>query len=385
MSASPVSKIRKLWGMILEGMVVIGLWFLSNLLYTTLWQFLGTRYGIAESSSASFLLRHGPPVVPPLLLVAVLWYVHYGRPSSGTAVEGTLLRLDQRGPSSARMLGHKSEISIIVGRDGGYVETSSFNAVNIMKTMCVGVRNTGSVFLTNCKLMLEARRGDNPTPETWLRDGPFSLNVAEERYLSVATYNEPISSQVTAESWIRLSAPPSGNFWSPPMLPISGGTVTLRATSTESRECTIICQFWAKDGTFYWQTMSGGALGNAASIGNGDFVPLAEAAARAYGELRAVGSSWAKAADSFAQSGVREKVYFAGALAGEIPIYGKHPPSLMYEVIDSEEFKRGGFREDGATFHYHGDQEPKYVDLAVKIDDLATAIEMMKGTPHGSW
>jgi hypothetical protein len=111
-----------------------------------------------------------------------------------------------------------------------------------------------------------------------------------------------------------------------------------------------------------------------------EFVPLPDAAARAYGELRAAGSSWAKAADSFAQNGVREKVYFAGALAGEIPIYGKHPPSLIYERIDADEFKRGMFKEDGKTFHYHRDQNPKYVNLAVKIADLTNAIETMKGS-----
>jgi hypothetical protein len=109
-----------------------------------------------------------------------------------------------------------------------------------------------------------------------------------------------------------------------------------------------------------------------------DFVPMPEAAARAYGELRAIGSSWANAADSFAQRGVRENIYFAGALGGEVPIYGKHPPSRIYEVIDSDEFKRGVFADDGATFHYHGEKNPQYVEIAVKNSDLISAIEKMK-------
>jgi hypothetical protein len=105
---------------------------------------------------------------------------------------------------------------------------------------------------------------------------------------------------------------------------------------------------------------------------------MPEAAARAYGELRANDSSWANAADTFAQYGVKERIYFAGALSGEIPICGKHPPSPLHEVIAPGEFKRGLFKDDGATFHYHDEQSPRYVEIAVKYRDLSKAIEQMR-------
>jgi hypothetical protein len=280
----------------------------------------------------------------------------------------------------------KSEIALVFGREGPYVETSSFNSVNVRKTVCVGVKNVGETYLSNCKLMFEARRPDNEVSERWLRDGPFSLNAGEERYLSVSAYNEPISEQTAPENWIMLSAPPSGNFWRPPMISAAGGAVTLTATSAESRECRVICKFWAKGGRFYWEEVSGNVLANSVSdprqrlpeLGNDEFVPMQEAATRAYSELRADGSSWAKAADSFAQHGVKEKVYFAGALSGEIPIYGKHPPSRIYEVISPDEFKRGSFKDDGASFHYYGNQNPQFIEIAVKNGDLSRAIEQMR-------
>jgi len=150
--------------------------------------------------------------------------------------------------------------------------------------------------------MFEATRANNGIRETWLRDGPFSLAIGEERYLSVVTYNEPISPQTAPENWIRLSALPSGNFWSPPMLPAAGGAVTLTATSAESRERRMICKFWAKEGKLHWEVVSRSVPATVASdTGQNEddkFIPRSEAAARAYGELRAHGSSWAKAADS---------------------------------------------------------------------------------------
>jgi hypothetical protein len=293
-----------------------------------------------------------------------------------------LIKPDWLWRSKAAHSSQKPEINLIIGRDGHYVENSSFNSVNVMKTVCVGVKNIGATHLSNCKLMFEATRADNGTRETWLRDGPFSLAIGEERYLSVVTYNEPISPQTAPENWIRLSAPPSGNFWSPPMLPAAGGAVTLTATSAESRERRMICKFWAKEGKLYWEMASGSVLATVASDPgqNEDdkFIPMPEAAARAYGELRANGSSWAKAADSFAQYGVEEKVYFANALSSEIPIYGKHPPSRIYEVINSNEFKRGLFKDDGANFHFHGDKNPQFIEIAVKNGDLSKVIEQMR-------
>jgi hypothetical protein len=274
-----------------------------------------------------------------------------------------------------------AEIDLIFGYDGHYIETNSFNSVNIMKTMCVGVKNTGGVYLSNCKLMFEARRPKDGVSETWLRHGPFSLNVGEERYLSVAAYNEPISPQTTPENWIRLSFE-SNNFWSAPMLPASGGSVTLTATSAESRECRTICKFWVKERKLFWEAAPGSlpaiAASNVSQNEDEKFIPMPEAAARAYGELRVAKSSWSKAADTFAQQGVPERIFFSSALAGEVPLYGKHPPSPLYEAINSDEFKSGSFEDEGATFRRHGERKPRYVDVAVKSGDLSKAIDLMR-------
>jgi len=188
----------------LEAATVIGLWFLSNFFYSLLWRFIETRYGVGESSLTDFLLQHGPPIIPPLILLSALWYIHYGRP--------------------------------MVSR----------------------------------------------TPND-----------------------------------------------------------------------------------------------------DGKFVPMPKAAAMAYGELRAIGSTWAAAADDLsAQTGVSEKIYFAGALSGEVPIYGKHPPSDIYEVINSNAFPRGGFEDDGAIFRYYGEKNPLYVEIAVEASDLRKAIDLMKNPKY---
>jgi hypothetical protein len=115
-------------------------------------------------------------------------------------------------------------------------------------------------------------------------------------------------------------------------------------------------------------------------------IPMPEAARLAYEELREIGSMWAGAADRLAARLEGESRndaalrYMAVALHNQdVPIYGAHPPSRRRELIDLDEFKRGGFDNAGATFSYYMEKEPRYVDLAVRKGELAAAIEKMKG------
>jgi hypothetical protein len=119
-----------------------------------------------------------------------------------------------------------------------------------------------------------------------------------------------------------------------------------------------------------------------------DFIPMPEATRRAYEALRTAKSVWAGAADRFSGSNLGKTqeegalLYMATALRTmKVPIYGAHPPSRIRELIDPDEFKRGGFRDYGATFHYHLNKHPEYVDIAVRKKDLAEAIEKMENDP----
>lgn len=147
----------------------------------------------------------------------------------------------------------KPELSILIGQDGHYVSAQSHNVYNIMKTVMVGVKNTGGVFLSNCKLSYEAQDKDGGELQKWLSDGPFSLNVGEERYVSLAAYNEPVSPHPVGADGIRLAGPPSGNFWRPPTLSSQGGVVTITAESAESQPCKTICRLWVSDEKLHWE------------------------------------------------------------------------------------------------------------------------------------
>lgn len=116
-----------------------------------------------------------------------------------------------------------------------------------------------------------------------------------------------------------------------------------------------------------------------------DFVEMEEATTRMYEQLRKLGSPWIDAADQFAGSGLGKtqeegvRLYLATALTTlGFPLYGKHLPSRIREPIEPDEFKHGRFSDNGATFIYHGNKTPQYVDVAVRPDDLKHAIEQMK-------
>lgn len=147
----------------------------------------------------------------------------------------------------------KPGLSIVIGHDGHYVSAQSHNVYNVMKTVSVGVKNTGEVFLSNCKLSYEARDKDGGEPQKWHADGPFSLNVGEERYVSLGAYDEPVPPHPIGADYIGLAAPPSGTFWHPPAFSSQGGVVTITAASAESKPCKTMCRLWVSEGKLHWE------------------------------------------------------------------------------------------------------------------------------------
>jgi hypothetical protein len=111
-------------------------------------------------------------------------------------------------------------------------------------------------------------------------------------------------------------------------------------------------------------------------------ITLREAATIAYERLREFGSIYAAAADKLggldkpaAEGALMWFVYF---LQPRIPVYGKHPPSRTLELINTLEFKRGGFENGGNSFHCFGEKEPKFTDLTVNRTDVLNLIESIR-------
>jgi len=144
------------------------------------------------------------------------------------------------------------ELCIVIGHDGHYVETKNTDNDNVWRTVLIGVKNTGGTYLSNCELNCKAIDRETSALQEWIREGSFSLNVGEEKYIRLASYNEPLPHHSTGRNWIKLHAQPSGNFWRPPTLSADGGNVTLTATSAESRPCEVVCRLWVKDGKLCW-------------------------------------------------------------------------------------------------------------------------------------
>ena len=149
----------------------------------------------------------------------------------------------------------RSALRIEIGHDDRYVESKSYNIYNVMKTVSVGIKNTGDSYISNCKVTYSTRdSNDSGKVDGWHRDGPFTLNPGEERYLSLAAYNEPIPPHpVGVAERIRLSAPPSGSFWHPPTLHAHGGLVTIRVESKEIPPCEENCRIWTVEGILHWE------------------------------------------------------------------------------------------------------------------------------------
>nr|WP_198980095.1 hypothetical protein [Herbaspirillum sp. ASV7] len=147
------------------------------------------------------------------------------------------------------------KMELLVGQEGPYVETRSHNIYNLSKTVLIGVKNSGSTLLTNCKLEFEATDKDSAKQQTWHRDGPFSLNIGEERLISLAMYGEPVPPHPQGTDRIQLSALPSSYLWRAPALPLAGGVVKVIAFSSETPPCELYCKLWVENEKLKWERL----------------------------------------------------------------------------------------------------------------------------------
>jgi hypothetical protein len=75
--------------------------------------------------------------------------------------------------------------------------------------------------------------------------------------------------------------------------------------------------------------------------------------------------------------------WYATALVGQpqrehIPVYATKPPSRKRIVIPSEELPRGIISDEGRSFKYWGQNEPKYVDLQIKRSYMKKRIKEIR-------
>lgn len=114
------------------------------------------------------------------------------------------------------------------------------------------------------------------------------------------------------------------------------------------------------------------------------YMPLSEAAQKVYEELRENDKNhWHI---KLAERGHSVLKYFAIAISVNTDIYGKHPPSTKLEKLDSDEINGLGQFDDYAnTFSNYQENEPKYIDLAIKNSSFRNIIRTLRAendTPY---
>jgi hypothetical protein len=109
-------------------------------------------------------------------------------------------------------------------------------------------------------------------------------------------------------------------------------------------------------------------------------MPLQKAARIAYEEARASGSVWAHAAERLAVNKTPEGIldYFAAYFAGEVPLFGKRPPSTREEVIDQLQAKHGVFSDGAKTLTLRDKSRTSFIDLRVEKKNLAQMVEAVR-------
>jgi len=110
------------------------------------------------------------------------------------------------------------------------------------------------------------------------------------------------------------------------------------------------------------------------------YTPLSDAARNLYEDLREFDNQHAQIlmAESFDNEPDGVLNYFAITISTHAEIFGKRPPSTKLEKLDQAEFGRGQFAFGGDELRYYGNDAPRYIDLAVKSNELPKILDWLK-------
>lgn len=107
-----------------------------------------------------------------------------------------------------------------------------------------------------------------------------------------------------------------------------------------------------------------------------EFISMRDAATQLYSEARARQASLAKSVETL--SGEDIVGHMAIYLGVEIPIWGKKPPSTLYERISKDEIKQMTFEAGSVELHKFFKPSAEFTDLQVKSTDLEKVIADLK-------
>jgi hypothetical protein len=145
-----------------------------------------------------------------------------------------------------------SPLNIIIGAGSAFEEKRASGLYKTRHTFVIAIKNDDKKrFLSNCKFFLDIPDKNGGMSRSYLLVGSFTLNASEERYVPIASYDEPATVSRHAGDSIRLHIPIGsgydvGHCW-PWQLPVGAYSLTLRATSKETAPCEIACNLWVDD------------------------------------------------------------------------------------------------------------------------------------------
>ena len=119
-------------------------------------------------------------------------------------------------------------------------------------TVSIGVRNSHPErFITNCRCILKLPENVSAYSHSWLMgDGSFTLAAREEKLVPIAYHHVFVEKDPSRLDLIQLCVNlPGGSYLGniAPDLPVGTQFITLEATSTETKPCSITCKVWVEE------------------------------------------------------------------------------------------------------------------------------------------
>lgn len=131
-------------------------------------------------------------------------------------------------------------LKIVVGSGSEFEEVHP-RPNHVARTVLACAENTDkNHFISNCKVSVEVSGGG-----TYQLVDSFTLNPTEKRFFPIATHHE-----ADVDKFIHIAVPRVGGFFAEAYnvrLPLTGGMITIKATSAETRPAQQICHLFVDD------------------------------------------------------------------------------------------------------------------------------------------
>jgi len=310
-------------------------------------------------------------VLIAVLLVAALTTIVAAGASGGIRWL-RLRRVPSAGPTTVTHVSSvdAGPLEMNIGEDGPFYDIPKYSLYAITRRLKIELRNVDRAkTVTDCKVQITKIEPYSGYRGPWVLVENAKLTAGDQMYIPVAQLNEARDKAKYAcgDDTIAVCVESKA-----PLLPAEvENRLTIRATGHDTPYVEVVCKLWVD---------AAGHLRIAKADPQDDFIPLLEAATRAYEQTRNDRIASFAVANDATPDGILRWYCYALVIPRDngplMQLFGTRPPSRVQEQITFQKWYALNVRPPDVYVMENG--RDLFSDLSVRTADLPAAVSTMK-------